>query len=75
MFSFLIAAVNTLITWKSCNATHTKTYKVLRIYMSTGLLLGLGGYLSDKKPTLLHINCTALFVSSTTTHDTSSELY
>jgi len=71
---FLITAVNILITCKNCNATHTKTYKILRIHMSTGLLLGLGWYLSDKKLTLLHINCTALFVSSITTHYISSEL-
>jgi hypothetical protein len=75
---FLITAVNILITWKNCNATHTKTYKILWIHMSTGLILGLGWYLSDKKLTLLHINCTVPFVSSITntntniTHDISS---
>ena len=48
--------------------------KILRIHMTTGLLLGLGWYLLDKKLTFLRINCTALFVSSITNHDISSEL-
>jgi hypothetical protein len=73
MINFLITEAN-IITRKNRNVTHTMSYKILHIHMSTVLLLGLGWYLSDNTRTLLHINHTALFVSSITTHDISSEL-